>query len=498
MLTSNVTQRNFDEEAITAEDELVSVCAGLVTVDRESQTIRLVHHTTQRYFERVRCEKTPSSQVEIQIDMAKACITYLGFDEFESHEFTYEKMKTGISDEIHSKNPFLDYAGKNWGHHARGAPEDIIGDMIWRLLERKSTLFLACQLIDDTSGTRNYGPIPGITLLIIFGLERMVSRLKRFGENQGPKCAIRVRYDTLVFFLVEHDADWYDVGHYYFEAAVSFFELEGNETMVKLLADKGVMVDLGVDNGEFLFYFSIFKVAMAKRINYTAPEVTWSLGELGAKVDPDNLTFYTPLMRAVIGGDGWSIPRLLLSGADVKEKNERGRDALIYAALARHERVVKPLLEAGADVHSRDKDGMTALCAACQAGSENTVKLLLENGADVTAQDKYLRTPISIATESGHAPLLRLLRDPGTNTRMKELQFDPMYDLFEPHRDSDSREIRAILKSMESHEREMLKWGFHGMVPTALTTFFKTKASENESANVEEEEMEPLSHDSTL
>ena len=31
---------------------MVSVCAGLVTVDEESDIIRLVHYTTQEFFER--------------------------------------------------------------------------------------------------------------------------------------------------------------------------------------------------------------------------------------------------------------------------------------------------------------------------------------------------------------------------------------------------------------------------------------------------------------
>lgn len=41
-----------DEETIPDIDDLVSVCAGLVTVDEQSQVVRLVHFTTQEYFDR--------------------------------------------------------------------------------------------------------------------------------------------------------------------------------------------------------------------------------------------------------------------------------------------------------------------------------------------------------------------------------------------------------------------------------------------------------------
>jgi len=33
---------------------MISVCAGLVTVTKESNIIRLVHYTTQEYFERTK------------------------------------------------------------------------------------------------------------------------------------------------------------------------------------------------------------------------------------------------------------------------------------------------------------------------------------------------------------------------------------------------------------------------------------------------------------
>jgi hypothetical protein len=44
----------LDEDNLSDIEELVSVCAGLVTVDQESGIVRLVHYTTQEYFERIR------------------------------------------------------------------------------------------------------------------------------------------------------------------------------------------------------------------------------------------------------------------------------------------------------------------------------------------------------------------------------------------------------------------------------------------------------------
>jgi hypothetical protein len=40
-----------DEDNIPEVESMVSVCAGLVTIDEESNIIRLAHYTTQQYFE---------------------------------------------------------------------------------------------------------------------------------------------------------------------------------------------------------------------------------------------------------------------------------------------------------------------------------------------------------------------------------------------------------------------------------------------------------------
>jgi hypothetical protein len=43
---------SLDRENITDIGLIVSVCAGLVIIDTESDIVRLVHYTTQEYFQR--------------------------------------------------------------------------------------------------------------------------------------------------------------------------------------------------------------------------------------------------------------------------------------------------------------------------------------------------------------------------------------------------------------------------------------------------------------
>jgi hypothetical protein len=79
-LAVEIGETELDEENLPETEDMVSVCAGLVTVDEEIDIIRLVHYTTQEYFERTQRFWFPN----IQKDIARICITYLSFDTFKA------------------------------------------------------------------------------------------------------------------------------------------------------------------------------------------------------------------------------------------------------------------------------------------------------------------------------------------------------------------------------------------------------------------------------
>jgi hypothetical protein len=79
-LAVEVSKPNLDQENLLEIEDMVSVCAGLVTVDQESGIIRLVHYTTQEYFERTREKWFRNAD----IDITAICVTYLSFRVFDS------------------------------------------------------------------------------------------------------------------------------------------------------------------------------------------------------------------------------------------------------------------------------------------------------------------------------------------------------------------------------------------------------------------------------
>lgn len=74
--------KELDDDNIPDVEDVVSVCAGLVTLDEESKIIRLVHYTTQKYFERLRVDLSmePWRPGRDSVDL----LTYLSLETFAS------------------------------------------------------------------------------------------------------------------------------------------------------------------------------------------------------------------------------------------------------------------------------------------------------------------------------------------------------------------------------------------------------------------------------
>ena len=60
-IAAEVDKSELDRENLTDTGLIVSVCAGLVTVDKESDIIRLVHYTTREFFKRTWKDWVPGS-----------------------------------------------------------------------------------------------------------------------------------------------------------------------------------------------------------------------------------------------------------------------------------------------------------------------------------------------------------------------------------------------------------------------------------------------------
>jgi hypothetical protein len=210
-LAVEIGESELDEENLPETGDMVSVCAGLVTVDEESDVIRLVHYTTQEYFKRTQISWFPNSQK----DTAITCVTYLSFDAFEAGFCPTDKeFKERLR-----LYPLYDYAAHNWGHHARAtsAVEQLVVDFLKSEVKVSSS---SQAMMDPRGYYSNYSQdmsrrMTGVHLAAYFGLREAIAALAKNG----------------------HDLDSED--NYNGQTPLSWAARNGHEAVAKLLVEKG-------------------------------------------------------------------------------------------------------------------------------------------------------------------------------------------------------------------------------------------------------------------
>ncbi|SCO18809.1 related to nucleoside phosphorylase [Fusarium fujikuroi] len=221
-LATKTGKSELDRGDLTHVGDMVSVCAGLVTVDEGSDIIRLVHYTTQEYLKRTRDGwfRDPESVI------ATACVTHLSFNLFETG---FCKTDHKFEERLRS-NPFYNYAAHNWGHHAL---EDLTSNtVVINFLRSKAKVEAACQVLmaaklyPSQSDYSQQVPrrMTGLHLAGFFGVSKAVDTLLR----------------------LEHNPDLKDT---YSRTPLWYAAQNGHEAVVRLLVAAGADVNAAVEEG---------------------------------------------------------------------------------------------------------------------------------------------------------------------------------------------------------------------------------------------------------
>jgi ankyrin repeat protein len=326
----------LDEDNLPQVEDMVSVCAGLVTVDDESGIIRLVHYTTQEYFERTQQVWFPNAVT----DIAKVCSTYLSFDTFESGFCLTDKE----FEERLQLNPLYGYAAQSWGYHMTVASTEI-QNSVWGFLTSEAMVSACSQAILASAEYSQNIPrkMTGIHLTAYFGLPDMTTTLLRNGYHSDCKdtygrtplwWAAERGHGAVVQLLVERDDVVVDSKDNDGRTALWRAARNGHEAIVRRLLDKGADPDL--------------------RDSYGGTALWWAARD----------------------GHETVVQKLLDKGADPNIADGYGRTPLWRAARNGHEAIVRRLLDRGADPNLRDNWGGTALCYAAVNGNKVLVELL--------------------------------------------------------------------------------------------------------------------------
>jgi hypothetical protein len=275
--------RALNRDAMYDMEDVISVCAGLVTVDEESGIVRLVHYTTQEYFERVRSEWNPSAQQEIAV----ACLTYLSFDNFRSGSCASDQAFEKRLDE----SAFFDYLAHYWIEHIRPVENTT------------SSLALAflCDnaLVDST--VQAASAVMSVTKYKYKGYSRMYPNQSN-GLHLTAGCGLLSLTEKLLVRKHSNHDIGADSKDGYGRTPFSLAAERGHEAVVKLLVDTG-KVDINLKD----------------------------------------IVGGTPLSLAVMAGHEAVVKLLLKAKADIKSEDDTGRTPLLWAIELKHESIVKLL-----------------------------------------------------------------------------------------------------------------------------------------------------------
>lgn len=335
-----IGEPKIDPNNLLEIEDMVSACAGLVTIDQESDIIRLVHYTTQEYFERNWITIFPNAQNGI----TAVCITYLSFDELGFCE-TEEEFKNQ-----QRTYPLYDYAAKNWGHHAYNATETTQESILDFLCKERKISGSTQSMISRTYPICSlYLPkkMTGLHVAAYFGLQKAVIALLEH----------------------KHSPHLRDV---YGQTPVSWAAENGHEAVVEvLLAVEGIFLDCRDNEGE---------TALSKAAgNGHTAVVKLLLAQDSVNPDSWDNDYQTPLSWAAERGHEAVVKLLLAENVNPNSRTHYcGETPLSWAASNGHEAVVKLLL-AHDDTFPDpiNNDGYTPLSKAAQNGHEAIVKLLL-------------------------------------------------------------------------------------------------------------------------
>ncbi len=343
---------DIDLDAFFEIDSLLSVTAGLVTVD-STQALRLVHQTAQMYLDLQAKQWFPSAE----IDIALAILSYIRIEAIpflcsgnrDDHEFKARRKS----------HPFFLYAAVYWGDHVRKVIHDpIVQAAVLRFVRNPSNLASCLQAASwavSTGGPTEWDPRRSSSSLhecAKFGLTPLIPDLL----NDG------------------YDIDSQDFTHGL--TALMYACQVGYVETVKLLLDLGASVNVRSVNGTT----ALFEAVSGGHTDSV---------ELLLKKDLDINAVYaghtqrTVLMIAARNG-AEEVVRCLLQRVDmdINAVDASGSTALVLAAAEGHTSVVSLLLDdEGIDIHASYHQGRLALIIAADGGFQAVVEQLLAKGA---------------------------------------------------------------------------------------------------------------------
>ena len=388
---------------------MVECCLGLVTIDEESESIRLVHYAIQEYVRDQQKEIFPSGES----DIAEMCLTHLFFDSFAEGCSNSEE---GILARI-EEHPFLGYAASHWGTHVQSSRNELVDNLAFSFLRSKPRRSFSTQIHQYLQGRREkywepdeVNSVTELHVASMFGLQNAAREILDSGEVEvdavthiGNTALIRAAslgHVELVRMLLGEGADptkanWYGTSlHCAAEA--------GQCEAIKELLKTGMNIDTKDDFGRAALHCA------AQEGHISAVHVLLEYGaDPFAKDEEDKALIH----YAAEGGCEEIMWWLLQSEANMDARTGTGLTMLHSAANEGHLMIIYMLVKKGARIDVTGPGGFTPLHHAIRWEKADSVQMLLRLGANVDAKSDSGITALSMATRLGYKGIQQILLD---------------------------------------------------------------------------------------
>ena len=381
--------KSLNSDDILAVRTIIDSCFGLLEVERDSNTIRLVHFSLEEYLQSQDHDLFENANLTI----LRTCLQYMSMNSVKPLPF---KNRTDFAKEVKGL-PFLEYACLEWGFHAKLVPVSQYEDLVLPLLENGPSLLTIARVRDARSPD----------------FRRWRERMWAWAlsSNGGAGISLAASYgltDLLRLLLSQHTEPNLLARNMYGSTPLHECAVYGHEQAAELLISHGADL-LDHNKGQatpFFLAISYGRLSMARLL----------LKYSRAQLDSHCKSGMTPLMKAVDVGSELLVEFLLQQGALVAAHDWKHRTALHHAAAQGNLSIARMLVLAGALVHVPASQGLTPLDLAATAGHRDVTEYLIDNGADIShkAEDRW--NVLHRAARGGHVDNVVLLLEVGAET----------------------------------------------------------------------------------
>ncbi|KAJ4013667.1 hypothetical protein NW761_013320 [Fusarium oxysporum] len=395
---------------------LLSVCCGIVVLNKATQTVQLVHYTAQDYFINRHQDWFPN----VHSYLAKQCINYLCLPKLQ-YVVPILNSERVHWDELSGRYPLYTYAAANWGLHLRNTTTPCSGvDQAALSLLHNEDMINALIQVQLSSISYNQFPgnvktkdlsINGLHLAAFCGLDRAIQLLvKHFDVNSRDSNGQTAlgwasSWDTgfngvrAVEHLIKAGADIHAVDRKG-DTALHITAMSNCHKIAQLLLSNGARFDVSNGSG---------KLPLNIAVQRGSQSVYETLCQMGASPRSCGNNRRTVLMDAVWVNNGPLVETLLQDNVDLEARDYLNRTVLMEACEKGYGSIVEILLQHGTRLDTKDRMGCTALMKAIDGGHRHAARLLLQHGADQGVVDNHGYTALIRASKARRLEIVQLL-----------------------------------------------------------------------------------------